>query len=51
MRVSDKMSFDEWLASFDIAPTDAGGETFAAYLHYVSDGAWDGEVHKLEPQD
>ena len=49
--MSDKMSFDEWLASHNIDPSDAAGETFAAYLHYVSDGAWDGEVHKVEPRD
>ena len=49
--MSDKMGFDEWLASHDILPADAAGETFAAYLHYVSDGSWDGEVHKVEPRD
>lgn len=38
------MSFDEYLAAHNIASTDAKGETFAAYLHYLSDGAWDGEA-------
>ena len=45
------MSFNEYLAAHNMSATDAGGETFAAYLHYLSEGAWDGEVTAVQPPD
>ncbi|WP_167536981.1 hypothetical protein [Pseudarthrobacter phenanthrenivorans] len=49
--MGEKMSFDEYLASHNIRAADAGGEAFAAYLHYLSDAAWDGEAEQAQPRD
>lgn len=48
--MSDKMSWDEYRAAHNITDV-AGGEAFAAYLHYISDGQWDGQVQQVLPID
>lgn len=46
--MTEKMSFDEYLAAHNVNAGDGEGETFAAYLHYLSDGTWDGEATRVD---
>ncbi|GAA1817504.1 hypothetical protein GCM10009749_29360 [Agromyces neolithicus] len=48
--MSDRMSW----AQFQEAHRVTGGEepaAFAAYLHYLSDGNWDGEIRQVGTSD
>ncbi len=41
------MGWDEYRRAHGIRDEEEG-EAFAAYLHYLSDGTWDGEVREVE---
>lgn len=45
--MGERMSWEEYRRAHDISDQEEG-EAFAAYLHYLSGGTWDGEAPKVE---
>lgn len=45
--MNERMSWDEYRAAHDVE-SDEEPAAFAAYLHYLSEGRWDGEAKPVE---
>jgi hypothetical protein len=48
--MTEPISFEEYCELHDIQPAEYGA-AFAAYLHEISGGEWDGGMRKVEPED
>ncbi|MDQ0577155.1 hypothetical protein QFZ29_003378 [Agromyces albus] len=47
LSMGERMSWEEYRRANDISD-GAEGEAFAAYLHYLSGGTWDGEAREVK---